>query len=207
MFRSRFFVFYSPEGGGGGGGGGTTGGSGEPAGGSAPNNQNPAPTGGNNGGNGVESLYKDKIDALHSDLSSVRALNKDLGTKLSTAEAELAGYKLAEKKTGMLGEIQEKLGDFEIPADKLGKLQGLIKVLPDGDDLGDRITEMVDLIKVPKTTGEPKPPYSSFSGGTPTGNAASQKAQTFTPGERLTPGQVANLSPDDLSKYLRSFQG
>lgn len=201
----RFFVFYSPEGDGGGNG---SGGSGDPAGGAGASGA--APNGGsggsngNGGGNGFEALYKDKIDSLHTDLGNARALNKSLGEKLSAAEAKVAVYELAEKKSGLLKGVQEKLGDFEIPGDKLDKLNGLIKVLPDGDDLGDRITEMVDLVKVPKSTEERKP-FSSFSGGTPTGTApTSNKEATFTPGQKLTAGELANLSQADMQKYLRS---
>lgn len=206
MFRSRFFVLYSPEGGGGGGGANDSAGGGNNN--PPPNNPTPSktpPSGGGAGGSNVESFYKEKIDSLHNDLSQTRATNKALGDKLNEAQAKLAGYELKEKKEGILSGIQEKLGDFEIPTDKLSKLQGLINVLPDGDDLPDRITEMVDLIKVPKGNTKPQP-YSSFSGGQPAGQVPPANQPTFKPGERLTPGQIANLSPEDFARYRQSLR-
>lgn len=206
MFRSRFFVFYSPDTGGGGG-------ADQPVGSdkntTTPSTTTPSktpPSGGGASGINVESFYKEKIDSLHNDLSQTRATNKTLGDKLTAAEAKLAGYELKEKKDGILSGIQEKLGDFEIPTDKLGKLQSLINVLPDGDDLPDRITEMVDLIKMPKGNQQP-PPYSSFSGGQPAGQVPPANNQpTFRPGERLTPGQMAALSPEDFARYRQSLR-
>src|SRR5690606_33140162 len=135
MRRGMFFLRLDPEGNSGGSGGDPAAPAATPAGGGEGKQTT--------GGNVAESFYKEKIDTLHGELSQTRTKNRALGDELSAAKAELAGYKLAEKKSGLLSEVQAKLGDFEIPGDKLDKLQGLVKVLPDTEDLGDRIAEMV----------------------------------------------------------------
>jgi len=131
----------------------------------APTNQDPAPSNNPAPTNPVpsndpaptntpvtgDSLWKEKIEALHSDLAKERKTIKDLKTANATLENENNGFKLKAKKADALNTALGNLGeDFEVPSDKLGKLNGLIEKLGDGDDLAASIAEFVDVVKETK---------------------------------------------------------
>lgn len=97
-------------------------------------------------------LFQEKIDSLHKDLSTVRKENKALKAENDELRGKVSGFELKAKKSEAISAAMSEIGeDFEIPSDKLPVLEKLVTQLQDGDDLADSVKSLVETIKTPKS--------------------------------------------------------
>lgn len=146
-------------------------------------------------------MHEEKVQSLHRDLSKERAELKRLREENEALKSENGTFKLNQKKSEAFDVALQSLGeDFEIPSENIPKVKGLLAKLPDSETLQEEVAGLLDLVKAPKA----KQSFGSpFTGGVPTNPSEPAK---FVPGQKLTPWEVGQLSPDQHAAYIKSLQ-
>lgn len=148
------------------------------------------------------SYLEEKIESLTKALNSTRAENKGLKAERDEFAGKVATFELKTKKSEALDAAMAGLGeDFEVPADKMPRVKELLAEIPDSETLGEKVAGFLELVKAPKS--KPGPIMSPYAG---TGQQHAP-GQSWQPGQKLTPFELGQLSPEQHAAYIRSSQG